>query len=190
MKHKSTIVAIAALAVLGITMLAPTTKAATNWKDYFSKDEGKAIAKLADKYIREQLDDNAKEWKGLISSKTVDSSIAKKKIFTGSISCSEAFADKAIVYDDGSPANLEDDSTEYYKKVSFDDIDMKKPPVIQLYNKAAAGTVITQLNSDLWETATAYVSDGEVWFKYGLKNADNGNRILCDIAEYKLVINY
>jgi hypothetical protein len=189
MQQKMKAILFLLVAVIGLT--AVQAKAATNnWKDYFTLDEGKALRKMVDKYVRQQLEEGEDNWEGIIGKDSVDKSIAKKKVFKGSITCEESFADKTTVDDDGSPGDPLDDTTHYYKKVSFDGIDLDNPPVIQLYTKLATDTERAELDSSVWEIDTPYVSDGKAWIEFGYKNDDGGGVINCDITQYKLVINY
>ena len=67
MKHSRTVLILAMILVVSFAFI-PKTYAAFDWATYFSKDEATTIKQMVDKYIRGQIDDNSKKWKGLIGS--------------------------------------------------------------------------------------------------------------------------
>jgi hypothetical protein len=124
---KKTLILAMIVAVLIIAI--PKTQAATNWADYFTKDEAASIKKMVDKYIRGQIDDNEKEWKGVIGNKQVDKSIAKKKIYTGTYPSSISDADVTS-------CDEEDiDECNYYVKIHISEIDIDKLPQVYIYEE-------------------------------------------------------
>lgn len=152
----------------------------TTWKDYFTQDEAKMIKKMTQNYIIDQLDENANDWKGVISAKQVDKTIAKKKVFTGSITCDASFADKTTTGSDGDV---------YYKKISFDKIKLSETPLVQTYVKLTDSNERTQLDSNIWVISSSLISEGVVWVRFG-DLEDGAPGIECDMTEYKVVVNY
>lgn len=185
MQHKKVLVATLVLAAIFMAFGAYAETAATTkkitWKDYFTQDEAKMIKKLTQDYIIKQLDENDTEWKGVISAKQVDKSIAKKKVISGAVTCSTDFATK-VVDDTGDKY--------YYKKLEFNKIKLAETPNIILYEKVAADDILMQLDSNIWRVDNSTpVSEGAVWYSYGVdQQSDPGLR--CYSTEYKLVVTY
>lgn len=176
MKKALMLVIIVAISIIAI----PKAQAATNWADYFTKDEASSIKKMVDKYIRGQIDDNEKEWKGVIGKKQVDNSIAKKKIYTGTYPSS---IDDADITD----CDEEDiDECGYYVKVHISEIDIDKLPQVYIYEEETdddfgSGVV----NPDF----VGKLSDEYAYLNYA--NSDNG---IVDFERfnetYKVVVFY
>ncbi len=167
--------------ILAVSIIAiPKTQAATNWADYFTKDEASSIKKMVDKYIRGQIDDNEKEWKGVIGKKQVDDSVAKKKIHTGTYPSSIDDADVTS-------CDEEDiDECNYYVKVHISEIDIDKLPQVYIYEEETdedfgSGVV----NPDF----VGKLSDGYAFLNYA--NSDNGEIGFDKFNEtYKVVVFY
>jgi hypothetical protein len=178
---KKTISLVIAFAIIAIAT--PKTNAAFDWEKYFSKNEGTAIKRMVDNYIRDQIEENDKNWKGIIGKKQVDNSIAKRKVYTGTIACDDSIADES---------NESGENTYYYKKISVPELDLSDMPQIDVYSPSSdLETDKSFLGSDLWASRNDEVDfqDGYVWVYYG---ADLGDGIDCTdgFSSYKVVVNY
>jgi len=140
MKHNrkvvSAVVAIVAIVAIGVMTVAVQAQAKSNaWKDFFSQDEATAIKKMVGNYIQDQLDSGKKDWKGIISGKAIDkgaidaskvnSSIAKRKVYTGTFPASEAARD-AISCVDNDP-----DECTYFVKISIPEINITSSDITE-----------------------------------------------------------
>ncbi len=201
MKHTrklvSAVVAVAIVAI-GVMTAASQAQAASNaWKDFFSQDEATAIKKMVGSYIQNQLEDGKKDWKGVISgkaidngaidSKKVDSSITKKKIYTGTMPTSATGADKVIIDD-------EEGTTDYFKKISSDAVELNNNPQIALYKKideSSFDASVLGINSNIWSqnSSDLYFSEGEIWIRYG--HVETGiEEWTQHVLDYKVSVNY
>ena len=167
----------------GVLLINPLkAKAAFNWADYFTKDEATTIKKMVDKYIRGQIEEDAKNWKGIIGKKQVDDTIVKQKVYTGTINCSESFAD------DTTASPSDPDEITYYKKISIPEIDLSEIPQVSLYVKITSEDDRSQLGNNLWSNRTITITDDYAWFSFG--DSDTGDPISCSFSEYKILVNY
>ena len=162
--------------------IAPKTNAAVNWADYFTKDEATTIKKMVDTYIRGQIDDNAKNWKGLIGSKQVDDSIAKRKVYTGTIANDISIADKTAVDDEN--------YTYYFKLISVPEfsLDSDASNIVIYIND---NRVSRLLGETVWVAvggSYTNLKNGYVWINYASKS-ESGNPSY-DVSDYKIIVTY
>jgi len=188
MKNEKIFIAIFTIAITGLTFAG--SKANASWKDYFDKNEIKAI----NNYIASQVDANSKAWKGVISDKQVGDSITKRKIYTGTMPDNGDGADKYIDNPDGS-------GTYYFKKISAKEIKVDDNPQISAYMKSTTfnpdGPVsLASISSNLWSNVDAasankaqlFFEDGNIWVYYGAKFLHSSFQSY--LSEYKIVVNY
>ncbi|HMN19231.1 MAG TPA: hypothetical protein PKA31_01380 [Candidatus Moranbacteria bacterium] len=180
------------LGVLGVAVLgASKAEAASSWKDYFTRDEAKVIKKTAEKYIREQIEQNSKEWKGIISSKMiddeainakkVDGTIAKKKVVTVKIDSVDE-ADKMVGL-----GGMSFTDSAYYKKISIPEIKTSDSPNVVIYKKESFESLQEPLGENHWSEFSGYsFTDGEIWIKFYDTDEDNP----FSPREYKISVNY
>lgn len=189
-KTKILVMLLAAM-VLSLSTTAKTEAAWKGWTEYFTQDEGKAIKKMVDSYIRDSIESKDKRWKDIISGSTikddsidkdkVDDTIAKRKVYTGTFPASEDDAD--ISYTD------EDDNILYFKKISVPEADVSNSNVTDLnfYTKS----VYTSIGSNVWSEDNYEIEDGYAWHHYATD--DNGGGIITWDQfgdEYKIVLSY
>jgi len=183
---KTKILSLAMILAFSFT-IAPKTNAATNWADYFTKDEASSIKKMVDKYIRGQIDDDAKNWKGVIGKKQVDDSIAKQKVYTGTITASSSVAD--YTFEDGG-------EHEYWKKISVPELDLSDDDLgVKFYSKVDPNdndiemVGLKVVAGELWQdnTDSIKLADKYIWVNYG--DDDDGSDIF-SVNEYKIIMKY
>lgn len=184
---------VAAMAVVALFLIT-TVKAEAAWKgwtEYFTQDESKAIKKMVDAYIRDSIEDEDKRWKDLISGSLikdgdidadkVDSSIAKRKVYTGTFPASTTVAN-------GTHCSASDvDECDYFVKISVPEVNITSTDItdVNVYTKS----IYTGLGANVWSEDTYNMEDGYVWFDYagmddGVLDWDNFGE------EYKIVVNY
>jgi len=167
----------------------PQSQAATakpfDWGTYFSKNEITAIRRAVADYIQGEIKNKDNDWKGLISGSQlkdnavgtdkVSSSIAKRKVYTGTIDCSDTGYD--VKYGTG-------EDTEYWKKIHVPEIDISEGPQVFVYSKGN----YPALGDDVWASNGAAFVDGYVFILYG-----GGDPIDCEgytHGDYKIVVTH
>lgn len=191
-KKKLVVIAIASVAIGAVMFTSQAKAASSSWKEYFSENEANSLKKYVAEYIREQLKNNNKDWKGVISAKEldngtinadkVDNTIAKKKIYTGSVTCDKSFATKTTA-----PAG-DPDELSFYKKIEIPEIRLSDAPMVTLLTKKPSDSVFTQLASDIWSSNDAVISEGALWLDFA--NEDNGTGFACFVSDYKIIVTY
>lgn len=189
-KKKLILVAVASVAI-GAAMFAGQVKASSSWKDYFSENEANSLKKYVAEYIREQLKNNNKDWKGIISAKEldngtinadkVDSTVAKKKVITLKIN-SLSEADKTTTYEGGI-------DTIYWKKISIPEINIENSPNVIVYEKEDFSYMTESLGSNYWKqysTDFYPFTDGQMWMHFYDTDEDDPFAP----KEFKIVVNY
>lgn len=180
---KTKIVAVMLMMVALATIPASKTQAAwKGWAEYFSQDEGKAIKKMVDSYIRESIEGNDKRWRDIISgsnlkdgeidSEKVDNSITKRKVYTGTVACDAGIADAT-------------NGGYYYKKIAIPEVKLADMPGVAMLSKDNGQ--LTFLGSNVWSPYSVSFTEGYVWAIYG-----EGSPISClnEFSDYKITVNY
>ena len=154
---------LAIIAVFSIIAI-PKVQAATNWADYFTNDEASTIKKMVDKYIRSEIEDDEKKWKGVIGKQQVDNSVAKKKIYTGTYPSSIDDADITDCDEE------DEDECSYYAKVHISEINIDKLPQVYIYEEETDDDFGSGVMNPGF---VGKLSDGYVFLHYA--SSDNGS---------------
>jgi hypothetical protein len=175
MKHKKMMLAVVATVAIGTMFVVSQAKA--SWKDYFDKNEIKAI----NNYIADKVNDDSKAWKGVISEKQVDDGIAKRKVYTGTAPTDVAGADKTMETDEGD---------QYFIKIDAEEVNVSNTPQVTMYTKDVDTDNYTysDISSNLWsqDSSDVYFEDGAIWIMYGFDDAGFQQ----EVTDYKVVVNY
>lgn len=159
----------------------------SDWKDVISgsnikngaiateniKDSSVTVEKIKDGSVTtEKIKD------GTIKAADVDSSIVKKKIYTGKAPSGTSGADKVTT--GGS------DGDEFYFKISIPEINISNMPGIQVFNTPQSAPDATAF-AGMWKNYDQYyVEDGKIWVQY----ADNEGVGSTYVTDYKVVVQY
>ncbi|MDX9913345.1 MAG: hypothetical protein RBS77_02070 [Candidatus Moranbacteria bacterium] len=184
--NKKTIFALPLL-LIALFVVTSGAEAKSNWDQYFSVDEAKAIKNMVKKSIINEFENPDGDWKEIIGSKLlkdgvidadkVGDDIAKKKIYTGTYPSSINDADK-VVCDD-----VDVDECDYYLKISIPEIDVNDSPLISLYEKDE------YLGDNIWHEDDVSFEDGYAYSKYA--TSDGGVLDSSEFGEeYKIIISY
>ena len=179
-----------------------------NWSHYFTRNESKAIKKMVEKYVRNQIKRDSSKWDGLITKDQLKkNSVRSEHIKNGSIMPEDLNEDtlsglesdglKKIVYAGTIEQNLDvadfvvgygGDEYSYWKKIEISEIKLDDMPQVIFYYK--------QDNPDgkfpgnnLWKVAHSLIDNEGVWIRYAFEEKSSG-KVNFSYNEYKIVVIY
>ncbi|MDH4330263.1 MAG: hypothetical protein OEV93_01805 [Candidatus Moranbacteria bacterium] len=168
---------------LAFAMCVPgNAQAKSDWKNYFSTEESKAIKKMVKKSILNELDNPDDDWKGAISKKAVGSSIAKRKVYTGTYVANSAA--NATYYDS------EEDVTYYYQRIDSPEIEISEMPLVFLMTRDSS--MDSTFGAQTWINSgdALRLTDGAIWLHLGYLDHTDSSTANSEGESYKLSVSY
>lgn len=175
-----------------------------DWKKHFSYEEVKSLKKQTSNSIKNKFKDDS-DWKDIISGSNikddavtsekikngtigaadVDSSIVKKKIYTGTAPDNASKADKTITTNDVDSTIL------YFFKLNAPEISTSNMPIVHVYGKISSDSVLFDGFGGMWEEqADPVIENGKVWIEFAMEDEDAPGVPSYEVTDYKVVVQY